>query len=370
MKLKRFVPLFVLPVCAGLAAASPGAGTGATTNSKAPADAGVTMADLLPDSVVARGKGFEIKRSQLDDTLVSVKASAAAQGTQISRPELMQIEKKLLDRLIQIRILNAKATAEEKTRGKEEAEKRFEVVHKRAANEEVFVRQLKAAGLTPESLKQQLTDETTAEAVLRTKVKITDEQVKKYYDENPARSEEPERVKLNYITFGLIEPTTNTPLSEEQKKAKRKLADDLQQRVSKGEDIAKLAGEFSDDQKARESGGEVTLIRGLRGVPPEFETAAFALKTNQISEVIVTQYALYIMKLQERTPARKMDLKEAGPLIRKELEDAAITKMLPEYFIQLKKEAGVEILDERLKALDEAQAKDAAAAAAAVAPAK
>jgi parvulin-like peptidyl-prolyl isomerase len=313
------------------------------------------MADLLPDSVVAKGKGFEVKRSQLDDALVSVKAAATAQGTEISRPELAKIEMKLLDRLIQIKILNGMAGDAEKAKGKEEADKRYDLIRKRAANEELFVRQLKAAGLTPDTLRAQLNDETTAEAVLRTKVKVTDEQVKKYYEDNPAKSEEPERIKINYVTFGLINPQTTQPLSEEQKTAKKKLADDIYGRLKKGEDIAKLAAEFSDDLQARQTGGEVDMIRGLRGVPPEFESAAFALKTNELSEVVSTPYALYIIKSKSKTPARKLDLKEAGPLIRKELEDVEINKLLPTYYAELKKDAKVEILDERLKALDEAK---------------
>src|SRR5579872_2561395 len=66
--------------------------------------------DLFPDAVVAKGKDVEVKRSQLDDAMVSIKSTFAARGQDIPPAEMNRLEQQVLDRLIQIQILLHKAT--------------------------------------------------------------------------------------------------------------------------------------------------------------------------------------------------------------------------------------------------------------------
>ena len=161
--------------------------------------------------------------------------------------------------------------------------------------------------------------------------------------------QEDEKAVVSFITMGGPDALTGAPLSNDQKAAKKKQIDDLRDRARKGEDFAKMAQETSEDAASKEHGGEITLVRGMRGLPPEFETVAFALQTNQVSDVITTQFGYHLIKMKERIPAKTATLAEAEPDIRRYLEAAAVKKMLPDYFTQLKKDAGVEILDPKLK---------------------
>ena len=189
------------------------------------------------------------------------------------------------------------------------------------------------------------------EAVLEREVKatVTDEEVKKYYDENPARFEQPEMVRVSHILLATVDQTARQPLPEPQKEAKRRQADDALKRAKAGEDFAKLVKEFSDDTNSKERGGEITLARGTPNIPMEFESAAFSLVENQISEVVSTPFGYHIIKLLERTPAKKLELAKVSENVKKGLTQMAIEKQLPDYFEKLIKEAAVEILDEKLK---------------------
>ena len=107
---------------------------------------------------------------------------------------------------------------------------------------------------------------------------------------------------------------------------------------------------------------------------PEFEAAAFSLKTNQISDVITTTFGYHIIKLSERIPARKAKMddeavfspggyvmiknywpaplektQKVSDLIRQILQTEQARQRVPAYLEKLKQEAGVEILDEKLK---------------------
>lgn len=306
-------------------------------------------ADLFPDTVVARGKGVEIKRSQFDDALISIKSTAMARGQAIPPEQLAGLEQQVLDRLIQIQLLLAKATDADRASGKETSEKRIESVRTRAGSEEALARQLKMVGMNLDELRTKMREEATAESVLQRelKVNITDEEVKKFFDENPARFEQPEMVRASHILIGTRDPNTNAELPDDKKQAKRKLAEDLLKRARAGEDFAKLAKEYSDDPGSKDKGGEYKFPRGQ--MVPEFESAAFSLKTNQVSDIVTTQFGYHIIKLSEKFPAQKVELAKVSPDIKEGLKQQAIQKQMPEYVEKLKKEANVQILDEKLK---------------------
>ena len=68
------------------------------------------MTALFGDPVIAKGKGFEIKQSELDQVLAGIKAAAAARDQTIPPEQMNLFEGQMLNRLIQIQLLLQKAT--------------------------------------------------------------------------------------------------------------------------------------------------------------------------------------------------------------------------------------------------------------------
>ena len=110
------------------------------------------------------------------------------------------------------------------------------------------------------------------------------------------------------------------------------------------EDFAALVKQYSDDHGSKEKGGEYTFKRGQ--MVPEFEAAAFSMKTNQISDPVETRFGYYIVRLLEKLPVSTEDFAKAAPLIRDHLVERTAEKGLPAYFEKLKAGADVKILDE------------------------
>ena len=138
-----------------------------------------------------------------------------------------------------------------------------------------------------------------------------DDMISKYYDEH---KNEYEQVRARHILISIGPPEEASPHGAGQdkedadkkpkglsKEEARKKAESILARVRKGEDFAKLAGEFSDDG-SKETGGDLDYFSRGRMVP-EFEQAAFGLKPGEVSGLVETQYGFHIIKVEDRRPA-------------------------------------------------------------------
>ena len=91
----------------------------ASTGAAKPA-AGSTS--LFGNDVVAKGKGVEITRNELDDKVIRLKAQASARGQAIPPEQAAAVDRQVLDQLIQLQLLRAKATPADKAAGRTLAE--------------------------------------------------------------------------------------------------------------------------------------------------------------------------------------------------------------------------------------------------------
>ena len=302
-------------------------------------------ADSLGEGVIAKGKGVTVTQDQLDDAFIAYKASLAARNQNIPESMRAEVEAKLLDKLIVTQIMMQRATPEDKEKGSASAEKISTDAEKRFSSPELFKQQLLASGLTYKEFKEKLLEQAICEQVLEREVKptinITDADVKKYYDENPTRFEQPEMVRASHILISTVNPNTRKPLPADEKQLREKKINDLRARVMKGEDFAKLAKEYSDDLPSKEKGGEYTFARGQMVKP--FELAAFNLKTNEVSQIVESPFGYHIIKLHEKIPPKKLEFSAVSKDIREGLIQKELQAKMPEYFEKLKKEAGVEL---------------------------
>jgi peptidyl-prolyl cis-trans isomerase C len=304
-------------------------------------------ASLFSDPVVATGKGFEIKRSQLDDAFINYSANATANNSAIADGDRAAVRSKLLENLIVNKILLQKATSDDKAAAVKLVDSEIARARSNAPSPEAFDQQIKARGLTLAEVRDQEVDKQLAQRVLvhdiTNGIIVTDVEVKKFYDDNPDKFQLPERVRAAHILISTQDPLTREPVPADKKKEKFKLATEVKARADKGEDFAALVKQYSDDTGSKEKGGEYTFKRGQ--MVPEFEAAAFSMKTNQISDLVETKFGYHIIKLLEKYPATTVSFAKAEPDIRVHLTEQEAKKGLPAYLEKLKASADVKILD-------------------------
>jgi parvulin-like peptidyl-prolyl isomerase len=365
------VTLLVLP-CARPASAN----VAATATNAKPADA---MTALFGDPVIAKGKGFEIKRSELDQVMTGIKSKAALQGQALTSEQTLRFGGLILNKLIEDQLMLQKATEADKTAAKNKTDTQITAIVKQLGSEEVLSRQLKANGMTMAELRSKITQDNTAQAALTRElnVAVTDAEAKQFYDEHPAEFEQPEKVHLCDILLLTIDPTTRAPLSADQQKAKRKRMDDLLKRARSGESFTNLAVQYSEDPGVKDNGGELPPVSRDQ-MSPELAAAAFSLTNNQVSDIIEMPYGYHVIKLLDKTPAKKVALTDKVPLsdvtiasrVKELLTQQKTEKLAPDYLNKLQAAADVQVLDADLKAAMTAATAAAAPGVPAVTPGK
>jgi len=346
-------------------AATAGASTSATlaaANTNVNLDA--TMTALFGNPVIARGKGFEIKQSDLDEVMTGIKAAAAMRNQSIPPEQVRTIENEMLNRLIQVQLLLQQTTDADRAEGQQLADLQLKTLLERAGSPEALNRQFMALGMSMDQLRKRLVQEGTAQAALvrQLKITVTDAEARQFYDDHPAEFEQPEMVHIEQIFMGIHDPITGTELSDDNKAAKKKQLEDILKRARAGEDFKQLVMQYSEDPTSKAKGGDYTIARGQ--TLPEFEAAAFSLNTNQISDVVTTTGGYHVIKLLEKLPAKKLDFASVTDNLKKALIQQKSAKLAPAYLAELKKQGGVEILDPDLKALEQASESDTNAPAA------
>lgn len=159
-------------------------------------------------------------------------------------------------------------------------------------------------------------------------VDVTDEEIEKYYEQ--AKYE----INARHI------------LISDEKKAKEVL-----EKIKKGEDFEKLAKENSEDPGSAEDGGNLGWFTVGKMVP-EFNDAAYALKKNEVSDLVKTSYGYHIIQLLD-----KREIKDYGTLEEKKEEITEAIKQQKvdpnEVLSKLVNEADVKVKDKDLeKVLD------------------
>ncbi|MBI2439937.1 MAG: peptidylprolyl isomerase [Lentisphaerae bacterium] len=134
----------------------------------------------------------------------------------------------------------------------------------------------------------------------------TDKELNEFYEENKSRLyEKPETIHARHILIGA--KATNSPAEKAACKAK---AETLRKQLvdAKGADFEKLAQENSDCPSKAEGGDLGEFGKGQ--MVPEFEAAAFSLKTNEISAVVETEFGYHVVQLLEHNGARTIPFAE------------------------------------------------------------
>lgn len=206
---------------------------------------------------------------------------------------------------------------------------------------EKYAKQLGSIGLDEKTFADSIRRDIFIANLVNTKIvptiSVSDEEIKKFYDQNPAKFRQEEQVRASHILIGV-----DAKAGAEVKKAARDKAEKLRSELVNGADFATLARENSTCPSSKQ-GGDLGFFTKGKMVPP-FEQAAFALKPGELSTVVESQLGYHLIKVVEHKKAETIQFPAARNKIEEYLK-AQKTNLAVEVFVgELRKNAKVEVL--------------------------
>jgi peptidyl-prolyl cis-trans isomerase SurA len=198
---------------------------------------------------------------------------------------------------------------------------------------------VESQGVVWEDYKNQLRNSLLTQEVIRKEVggrmDIGSEEVKQYYDAHKQDFNRPEEVALAELSL------TTEGKSPEEIAAVHTKADDLRNRIVKGDDFSELAKRYSQGSTAADGGELGTYERGQ--LAPQLEEAVFKLEKGQITDVIQTKTGFEILKVIDHYRAGLQPLDKVTPEITDMLYRQKMDPAMRNYLAELREESYVQV---------------------------
>ena len=298
--------------------------------------------DRVLDRVAAVVNGDPVTLSELQEKAGlewrRIQSMRDGQARDQARAKALQVA---LDQIVAERLLEAQA----KELGVEANDAQVDaaiddIKKKNHLDDEQLDRALDEQGLDRPGFRRQLRRDIEAfrllELKVKTRIKVTDEDVKSWYQSHPKEFAGDERVHARHIFLPV--PAGASPTEEAGIRAQ---ADQVLERLKAGEDFAAVAKQVSKGPSAAE-GGELGFVK--RGaIQPELERAAFALEAGQVSPLVRTRSGYHILKVEERKTGATLPFDEVKDAIRDRLASERVESQRAQYLTELRKDAVVEV---------------------------
>jgi len=307
--------------------------TAAPTTAAKPAAPAAAQAD-----VVATVNGAVITRAEMDRALNFMLAQNRS-GKTLSADEKKTAETAVLDQLISAELLYQAGKRLEVKDIDKLVETQMTQNKARFPSPDAYDKALKASGLSEKDLKEfarrEIYINNLIEKEIASKATASDEDARKFYDENKDKFKHDESVKASHILIG-VDPKASV---DDKKKAREK-ADAILKRVKGGEDFAEVAKKESSCPSSAQGGDLGYFSKGQ--MVPAFENAAFSLKPGEMSDVVETQFGYHIIKVTDKKQAGTDSFEDVKPKIVNYLKLQKIQKGINDYVEKLRKESKIE----------------------------
>ncbi len=175
------------------------------------------------------------------------------------------------------------------------------------------------------------------EKEIEDKAKVTEKDVKDYYESHKADMTTNNQIKASHI---LVK-------SEEEA---RKILEQLK----KGGDFAKIAKEKSVDTASAKNGGDLGFFSRGQMVP-EFEKVAFSLKEGEIGGPVKTQFGYHIIKVTAKKEGKVVEFDKIKDILTQKVTAEKQKTAFDSYIEGLKKSYNVQKNKEAIAAISQAK---------------
>ena len=296
----------------------------------------IALTLVANDNIVATINNQPITQKMLDREIDRLMPKTFFHST-VTDEKLKSVTKEALDELIEKELLFQHAKENNITVTTDELKKQEDAIIKSFNSKDSFLKALKRVNLTQKEFKQELIKDISLEKLYNKEIKVTytQEDLKKYYENNKYKFKAPEKIRVQQISIQ-IDPTD--PKSKEKS---QKLIKEIVEKLKKGESFADLAYNYSNDM-SRIKGGDMGLIHKGR-IDSRIEKVAFSLDINKTSDIIELDTGYFLVKVTDKKPSVQLKFEDVKNSLKSELIQNNETKRKKNLLDKLKKEAKIKI---------------------------
>ena len=324
---------------------------------------GIIQAQTRPNSklkieipkLVARVNGVDIESKYIEFRLSQIEKLALKTAKRpLTVEEKNSIVKGLIEKEVVRELVNQQGEKENLKIEPELIEKELKTLRALYTSEEEFNNAMKSRNINLEEIKKAIQIDINKNHLLNAEIKgkinpPSDEEVKKFYEDNKSRFQRPEAYHTRHILAAYFPPeAVRNQTIEELKKNKEYFAriaeekiDKVIEELKKGADFEKLAKNLSDDESSRENGGDLEF--NYKGsFETSFNEAIEKLNPGETSEKIKTRFGFHVIQLIEKRPSEMAPFTEMKPEIQKYLYIKEAKKKVSSFIEKLKQTADIQ----------------------------
>jgi len=194
-----------------------------------------------------------------------------------------------------------------------------------------------------EAARREVLMEAVEEIFVAPRTAISEEDLRRYYDEHPEEFGHPEQIRLRHIFKRVSRDAT----PEERDRVRQEM-EALLNDIRSGASFGDLAREQSQSETAPLNGLIGRLSRG--SLHPSVEKVVWGLNEGEVSDVVPTAVGFHIFLLENHLEPYKMEFEEAGGRLVRKLQLRARAQVLADMLVELLAESGAVYRPELLEA--------------------
>jgi len=304
----------------------------------------ISLLALALENQPSKGKiavvnGSVITQEDFDREMSRVQRQFLNMGKHLNDSQMPKIKKEVLENLIGFELLYQESQKKAIKIDEATINEQVMTLKKRFPSEAEFKSALTKVNLSEVAIKNQIARGLAIEQLIGTYVTkkdtVSDQEIKAFYESHPGLFKQPEQVRASHILIKVDPQANEVKRAEAQKKIK-----EIQQKLQKGEDFATLAKALSEGPSKAEGGDLGYFSRGR--MVKSFEEAAFALRPNEVSDIVETKFGYHLIKVIEKRPETTTAFEDAKDKLGQYLKQQKAQKEVSIYVHELKEKAKVE----------------------------
>ncbi|HTO06411.1 MAG TPA: peptidylprolyl isomerase [Myxococcota bacterium] len=307
--------------------------------------AGAARAETA-DGVAAIVGDEVVLLSEVRDAWQAYVSKLRAKGESVTQEDAMQLRNQALQSLIDEKLVGQIAKKQNMAASEEDIDESVKGI---AQDEGVSVDAIYAAaaqqGLDKKAYRNQLGQQITrmkiVQGAVQGKVHVTEDDVKKLYDERYGHAKPGVRIRVLHI---LIPVPADAPQSQRQEA--RELTQQLRDKAKESGDFSALARKYSAAPTASQGG--LTVFRES-DAPPEIKAAIENLKPGEVSGVIETTHGENLFQYLDRFDPADVPYEQVSDKLRAELMERQTMPAFEKWIADVRKSRYIEVVAPELR---------------------